>query len=224
MHFLYDWQHWTLFPVLLVFCVTYLKMVQDFYPLFNQNTSCMCSLYVMDSKTFIRCSFFKYVLHSLRNLSIWLIDSFTLQKPSVLFCMLHAVRVFIFGLQSPFNWHFYSLLFTGIILICTYLFNSIFVFLGPTWSIWWFPDYEAPWRCNHCPIPQPKQCQIQEVSETYTTALSNGRSFTHCGRPGTKPVSSWILVRFISSEPQWKLLIFAFKQPVVDAVACSEYG
>ena len=30
-------------------------------------------------------------------------------------------------------------------------------------------------------------------------------SLTHRARPGIKPVSSWILVRFISAEPPWEL-------------------
>ena len=35
----------------------------------------------------------------------------------------------------------------------------------------------------------------------YTTAHGNVRSLTHSARPGIKPVSSWILVRFTSTEP-----------------------
>ena len=35
----------------------------------------------------------------------------------------------------------------------------------------------------------------------------NTRSLTHWLRLGIKPTSSWILVRFITTEPQWELLI-----------------
>ena len=37
---------------------------------------------------------------------------------------------------------------------------------------------------------------------TYTTALGNTGSLTHWMGPGIEPVSSWILVGFVSAEPQ----------------------
>ena len=37
------------------------------------------------------------------------------------------------------------------------------------------------------------------------TAHGHGRALTHWERPGIKPASLWILVRFISTAPQWKL-------------------
>ena len=40
----------------------------------------------------------------------------------------------------------------------------------------------------------------------YTTAHSNAGSLTHWVRPGIKPASSCILVRFASVAPQWELL------------------
>ena len=42
----------------------------------------------------------------------------------------------------------------------------------------------------------------------YTTAQGNSGSLTHSVRPGIKPVSSWILVVFVNTEPQWELLVF----------------
>ena len=41
---------------------------------------------------------------------------------------------------------------------------------------------------------------------TYTAAHSNAGSLTHWKRPGIKPASSWMLVRFVSAEPRWELL------------------
>ena len=35
---------------------------------------------------------------------------------------------------------------------------------------------------------------------------SNTKSLTYWTRPGIKPTSSWILVGFITAEPQWELL------------------
>ena len=45
------------------------------------------------------------------------------------------------------------------------------------------------------PIPQAQQLRVGAVSVTYTTAHDNAR-------PGIEPASSWILVRFVSTEPQ----------------------
>ena len=43
-----------------------------------------------------------------------------------------------------------------------------------------------------------------------TTAHGNARSLTYWERPGIEPASSWILVRFINTEPQWELQIDQF--------------
>ena len=55
------------------------------------------------------------------------------------------------------------------------------------------------------PAPQPQQCQIQALSATYTTAYGNDQ-----GVPWIEPTSSWILVRFITTEPQWELHLLPF--------------
>ena len=47
-------------------------------------------------------------------------------------------------------------------------------------------------------MPQPQQHRIRAMSVTYTTVHHNARSLTHWERLGTKPISSWILVWFIS--------------------------
>ena len=47
---------------------------------------------------------------------------------------------------------------------------------------------------------------IWAASVTYATVHSNTRSLTHWARPGIEPVTSWILVRFVSPEPSWELL------------------
>ena len=49
---------------------------------------------------------------------------------------------------------------------------------------------------------------IQAMTTTYTTTHGNARSLTHYVRPGIKPTSSWILVRFITAELQLLFLIF----------------
>ena len=48
------------------------------------------------------------------------------------------------------------------------------------------------------------------MSLTYTTAQGNARSLTHRVRPGLKSSSSWIVVGFISTAPQWQVPIYLF--------------
>ena len=52
-------------------------------------------------------------------------------------------------------------------------------------------------------MPKPYQCRIWAVSVTYAIAHGNARSLTHWSGPGIEPMSSWILVRFVSTEQQW---------------------
>ena len=42
---------------------------------------------------------------------------------------------------------------------------------------------------------------IQATSATCTTAHGSTGSLSHSARPGIEPVSSWILIRFVSTEP-----------------------
>ena len=68
--------------------------------------------------------------------------------------------------------------------------------LGVEWS----------WSCSSRPTPQPEQREIRAMSTHHTTAQGNAGSLTHWMRPGIKPASSWMLVRFIFSEPGQELL------------------
>ena len=40
------------------------------------------------------------------------------------------------------------------------------------------------------------------------------RSLTNWSRPGIEPVSSWILVRFITAESQWEFLVYFFNSEI----------
>ena len=44
------------------------------------------------------------------------------------------------------------------------------------------------------------------MSATHSTAHGNAGSLSHWARPGIGPASTWMLVRFVSSEPWWELL------------------
>ena len=59
------------------------------------------------------------------------------------------------------------------------------------------------------------QYEIRAVSETSTTAQGNTGSLTHSARPGIKPTSLWILVRFVTAEPQWELQVSLFLSPQI---------
>ena len=55
---------------------------------------------------------------------------------------------------------------------------------------------------------EAEQCQIGAASATYSTVLDNAWSLTHWMNPGIEPTYSWILLGFITPEPQQKLLDF----------------
>ena len=71
----------------------------------------------------------------------------------------------------------------------------------------WHMEAPRPGVESDSPRPTPHQCQIQAASGTCTTAQGNARSSNHWARPGIEPASSWMLVRFISAEPQRELPI-----------------
>ena len=87
-----------------------------------------------------------------------------------------------------------------------FLFFLLFVFQGHIHIIWSFPGQGLNWSCSCQPTPQPQQHKIQAMSMTYITAHCNAGSFTHLEKPGIEAASSWMLVRFVSSEPRQKLL------------------
>ena len=66
------------------------------------------------------------------------------------------------------------------------------------------------------PTPQPQQHQIWATPVTHTTAHGNARSLTYWVRPGIEPVSSWMLVGLVTTEPEpwWELptIVRASKQ------------
>ena len=74
-------------------------------------------------------------------------------------------------------------------------------FWGRTHGIWRFPGSGSNWTRSRRPTPKPLPCEMRAASATYTTARGNTGSLTHWARPGSKPGSSWVLLRFISSEP-----------------------
>ena len=84
----------------------------------------------------------------------------------------------------------------GLVLFC-----FGFVFLGP------YPQQrEVSWLGVQLePTPEPQQHGIRTASANYTRAHGNAGFLTPCARPGMVPMSSRILVRFITAEPQREL-------------------
>ena len=68
------------------------------------------------------------------------------------------------------------------------------------------PRLGSDQSCSCRPTPQPQQCQIPAASATYTTAHGNVGSLTHWARPEIESSSSWILVGFVTAEPQPEFL------------------
>ena len=59
-------------------------------------------------------------------------------------------------------------------------------------------------------MPEPQQQGIQATSANYTATHGNAGFLTHWAGPGIEPVSSWMLVRFISTEPRWEFPLNTF--------------
>ena len=62
--------------------------------------------------------------------------------------------------------------------------------------------------------------QIKAVAAGLHHSHSNARSLTHRARPGIEPASFWILVRFVSPEPQQELPKLAFKYYCLEVLLC----
>ena len=85
-----------------------------------------------------------------------------------------------------------------------------FVFLGSHPRHMEVPRLGAESEMYCRSILQPQQWGIWAMSVTYTAAHGNARSLTRWERSQIKPASSWTLVRFDSTEPQWELLQLLF--------------
>ena len=87
-----------------------------------------------------------------------------------------------------------------------YLFTYLFIYLFRAIpAAYGSSQARGPIRAIAASLHQSQQCQIWATSATYTTVWGHARSLTHWVRPGMEPVSSWILIRFISAKPRWEL-------------------
>ena len=92
--------------------------------------------------------------------------------------------------------------------ILSFLFLSFFQ--GRTLSICRFPGWGwiravAVGLCH-----SHSNARSRAMSATYIIAHGNAGSLTHWAKLGNEPASSWLLIRFISTEPWWELQNFVF--------------
>ena len=95
-----------------------------------------------------------------------------------------------------------------------YLFIYLFVFSAPHPMTYGGSQARGRIRAT----PQPQQRGIQAESATYTTAHSNAGSLTHWERQEIKPVSSWMLTGFVSTEPCWELPFLFLKLSIQNLI------
>ena len=92
----------------------------------------------------------------------------------------------------------------------SHFFCFLLSFHSYTYGMWRSPGSGSSGSCSCRSTPQPQPRQIRATSATYTKACGNARALTHRVRPGIKPTSSWILVRFVFAAPQWELPLSKF--------------
>ena len=81
------------------------------------------------------------------------------------------------------------------LLACFFLVLFCFCFLGL--------------HLRHMEVPRlGVESELQLVAYATATATTRPGPLTPCARPGIEPASAWILVRFVSTEPQQEFLFF----------------
>ena len=143
----------------------------------------------------------------------FILSDMSIATPAFLSCPLawnisfHALTFNLY-VSSALRWVSYRQHIVG-------FFFFLFCSLGPhLWHVE-VPMLGLNWNWSCWPMPQPQKCRIWAMSATYSTTHGKARSLTHCVRPGIEPMSSWILVGFIITEPQGELqlLLFFFLNP-----------
>ena len=91
-----------------------------------------------------------------------------------------------------------------------------FVFLGP--HPLHMEDPGLGVKLELLPLTYTIATATQGLSHTvtYITAHGNAGSLTHSARPGIEPISLWILIGFVTTEPWWVSRIFYFYWNRVD--------
>ena len=144
------------------------------------------------------CTYWPCICLLCRNIYLGLLPIFRLGF--LCFCYWVVWVVCIFWRLIPFWLHCLQI-FSLFCRLSFFFFGCFWVF---TWGIWRFLGQGLNQSCSCWPTPQLQQLEILAASVTNMTANGNAGSLTHWARPGIEPVSSWILVEFITTEPQWE--------------------
>ena len=111
-------------------------------------------------------------------------------------------------MRTPFFFFSFLFSFSLSFFLSFPFFVVIVVFLG-----WHLQHMEIPKLGNESEVQLPAyttQHQIRAMSATYTAAHGNARSLTPQTRPGIKSMSLWMLVGFVTAEPQQELQLHFF--------------
>ena len=88
-----------------------------------------------------------------------------------------------------------------------YLFICLF---RATLTAYWSSLARSQIRAAAAGLHHSHSNTVWAASAAHTTAHGNARSLTHWARPEIEPVSSWILIEFLTAVPRWELQIVAF--------------
>ena len=109
--------------------------------------------------------------------------------------------LFIFSLFFSFYFKLHNILISCLL---TWLLSTFITLLRHPMNYFFFfflGPHLQPMKVSGLgvwPMPEPKQQQIRAASVNYAAACGNSRSLTHWARPRIEPLSSWILVRFLT--------------------------
>ena len=90
---------------------------------------------------------------------------------------------------------FVNKLFFFFLCVCVCFFKATSKAYGSSQTRGWIEAAADGLHCSH------SNAGSEPWSLTYTTAHSDSRSLTHWA----EPIASWILVQFVTAEPQWEL-------------------
>ena len=136
--------------------------------------------------------------HQVYSLLLYLLSDQDLEKCVSLHLPIKRMSSY-WSILSNIQGNIWLLILLLLLLLLFGLFRAASVTYGGSQARWLNRSYSCQ------ATPQPQQCGIQATSATYATADGNARSLAHWARPEIEYESSWMLVRFVSTEPHGTL-------------------